>query len=120
MPPGQAGISDFFDPAALEWAAKVERAVVKRDWPQPGQEAVSPFRISFSNLVPQSSQTYSKIGMLKSLFDSSAKRGVGPLPSASEPGLDYSAAFDVDPLFWLVHFSAGTMRSLKEADTYDA
>src|SRR5277367_3802466 len=64
IPPGQAGIPAFFD-LPLEWAAKVESAGARCDCPQSGQAIGSPSRrTSFSNLVPQSSQTYSKIGIL--------------------------------------------------------
>jgi hypothetical protein len=63
MPPGQLGNSAAFA-FPLEWAAKVEWAMFKRDSPQLGHATESPLRTSFSNLVPQSSQTYSKMGML--------------------------------------------------------
>src|SRR5579862_2808714 len=63
IPPGQEGNSDALD-FPLAWAAKVESAVVRCDWPQLGQASGAWLpRTSFSNLVPQSSQTYSKIGM---------------------------------------------------------
>jgi hypothetical protein len=64
IPPGQAGIPALFD-FPLECAAKVESAVARCACPQSGQAIGSPSRrTSFSNLVPQSSQTYSKIGIL--------------------------------------------------------
>ena len=56
-----AALFDF----PLEWAANVDSAVARCDWPQLGQAIASPLRTSFSNLVPQSSQTYSKIGILR-------------------------------------------------------
>src|SRR5580700_978085 len=59
IPPGQAGNSELFA-LPFECAAKVESAVVKCDCPQLGQAVASPLRrTSFSNFVPQSSQTYS-------------------------------------------------------------
>jgi hypothetical protein len=54
-------------PADLACAAKVEYCVVKCSWPHDGQRTsfASFVRLkSFSNFVPQSSQEYSKIGML--------------------------------------------------------
>ena len=80
---GRAWLALFDFP--LEWAAKVESAVARWDCPQPGQAIASPlWRTSFSNFVPQSSQTYSKIGIFWSpgpwqlLIDFSAeRRGVG-------------------------------------------
>jgi hypothetical protein len=48
------------------WAANVEYSVVRRSVPQEGQWMASASalrRTSFSNLVPQSSHLYSKIGM---------------------------------------------------------
>ncbi len=51
----------------LACAANVEYCVVKCSWPQEGQRtsfASAERRNSFSNRVPQSSQEYSKIGML--------------------------------------------------------
>jgi len=63
IPPGQAGKLELFD-FPLEWAAKVESAAARFDCPQPGQAIASPlWRTSFSNFVPQSSQTYSNIGI---------------------------------------------------------
>jgi hypothetical protein len=56
-----AALFDF----PLECAANVDSAVARCDWPQLGQAIASPLRTSFSNLVPQSSQTYSKIGILR-------------------------------------------------------
>src|ERR1022692_1257965 len=41
IPPGQAGIPAFFG-FPLEWAEKVESAVARCDWPQPGQAIASP------------------------------------------------------------------------------
>jgi hypothetical protein len=52
-----------------ECAAKVEYSVVRCSCPQDGQRTASASalrRTSFSNLVPQSSQQYSKMGMLLS------------------------------------------------------
>src|SRR5580658_1805891 len=64
IPPGQAGRAELFD-FPLEWAAKVESAVARWDCPQPGQAIASPlWRTSFSNFVPQSTQTSSKIVFL--------------------------------------------------------
>ena len=56
--------------APLAWAAKVEYCCFRCSWPQEGQctpcEAFSEAarRTSFSNLLPQSSHRYSKIGIV--------------------------------------------------------
>src|SRR5579883_3521105 len=64
IPPGQDGNSEaLLFPFAC--AANVESAVVRCDLPQLGQASGAWLpRTSFSNLVPQSSQTYSKIGIV--------------------------------------------------------
>ncbi len=62
MPPGQDGKSELLA-LAFECAANVESAVVRCACPQLGHRTLSPFRTSFSNFVPQSSHTYSKIGI---------------------------------------------------------
>src|SRR5579883_606508 len=64
IPPGQDGNSEaLLFPFAC--AANVESAVVRCDLPQLGQPSGAWLpRTSFSNLVPQSSQTYSKIGIV--------------------------------------------------------
>ncbi len=65
MPPGHTGASE----RALDWfecAAKVESCCVKWSFPQDGQASSEPSaerRTSFSNVVPQSLQRYSKIGI---------------------------------------------------------
>jgi len=66
--PQPAAGSDWLLPAP-DRAAKVEYSVVKWSWPHEGQRTASASalrRTSFSNFVPQSSQEYSKIGILLS------------------------------------------------------
>jgi hypothetical protein len=63
-PQPSAGAAEFAEEARAE---KVEYSVVRWCWPQAGQATVSASterRTSFSNFVPQSSQEYSKIGMI--------------------------------------------------------
>jgi hypothetical protein len=63
IPPAQPGSSEVFA-LPLECALNVDSAVVKCDCPQLGQAIpLSLRRTSFSNLVPQSSQIYSKMGI---------------------------------------------------------
>lgn len=65
-PAPQSSIAEALFEAA-ECAAKVEYSVVRWSCPQDGQRTASASalrRTSFSNLVPQSSQEYSKMGML--------------------------------------------------------
>lgn len=63
MPPGHDGNSEAFA-FPFEWAAKVESVVATCESPQLGQAAAGVSRrTSFSNFVPQCSQTYSKIGI---------------------------------------------------------
>jgi hypothetical protein len=64
-PEGQEGISALFD-APWARAEKVESSCWRCFWPQDGhtrESASAERRTSFSNLVPQSAQRYSKIGM---------------------------------------------------------
>ena len=50
--------------APLACAAKVENCCLRCSWPQDGQcTPLAPLRTSFSNLLPQSSHRYSKIGI---------------------------------------------------------
>jgi hypothetical protein len=65
MPDGQDGMLSWAP--ALVRAAKLETCVVTRSCPQEGHS--TPFasalrRTSFSNLLPQSSHRYSKMGMI--------------------------------------------------------
>src|SRR5579875_1386973 len=78
MPEPHSEVSEAFE---AEWAAKVEYCVVRCFWPQEGQHnsAASVLRrTSFSNLVPQSSQAYSKIGIIlfssTPIYDGSMRR----------------------------------------------
>jgi hypothetical protein len=77
------------------WAANVEYWVVRCPWPHEGhftESASALRRTSFSNLVPQSSQAYSKIGMILNYQDSawSSRQGVTSAPG--DPELRYRYA----------------------------
>jgi hypothetical protein len=64
IPAPQSSTALDVDPA--ERAANVEYSVVRWSWPHEGQRtalASAERRTSCSNLVPQSSQEYSKMGM---------------------------------------------------------
>jgi hypothetical protein len=67
MPAPQSSMAGEALLDAAECAANVEYSVVRWSCPQDGQRTASASTLrltSFSNLVPQSSQEYSKMGML--------------------------------------------------------
>src|SRR5690242_8883634 len=65
MPEGHEGMAFWECDAPLACAAKVENCCLRCSWPQEGQRTPSDAdrRTSFSNLLPQSSHRYSKIGI---------------------------------------------------------